>query len=97
LNAIRGYKQYVETWEPFMQGFSPWNIKINDDLKIHTGDRVSVATFTWKIWGMTTDGQSISGDLHATLVFENRNGKWQIVHEHISTPVRDTVTISTDK
>jgi ketosteroid isomerase-like protein len=97
LNAIRGYKQYVETWEPFMQGFSPWNIKINDDLKIHTGDRVSVATFTWKIWGMTTDGQSISGDLHATLVFENRNGKWQIVHEHISTPVRDTVTVSTDK
>jgi hypothetical protein len=51
-SIIRGYKQYVETWEPFMQGFSAWNIKINDDLKIHAGDRVSVATFTWKIWGM---------------------------------------------
>ncbi|BAY48216.1 hypothetical protein SAMD00079811_58370 [Scytonema sp. HK-05] len=38
------------------------------------------------------DSQTISGDLHATLVFENRSDKWQIVHEHISTPVRDTAS-----
>ncbi|MGL5807232.1 MAG: YybH family protein [Xenococcaceae cyanobacterium] len=97
-SILRGYQQYVKTWEPFMQGFSPWNIKINDDLRIHAGDRVSVATFTWKIWGRAKiDGESISGELHATVVFENRNGKWQIVHEHISTLVRDTVAESIQK
>lgn len=96
-SILRGYQHYVETWEPFMQGFSPWNIKLNDDLIIHAGDRVSVATFTWKIWGIAKgDSQTTAADLHATLVFENRNEKWQIVHEHISTPVRDTAS-STDK
>ncbi len=89
LSIIRGYQQYVETWEPFMKSFSPWNIQINDDLVIHAGSDVSVATFTWKVWGASkADGQEVTSDLHGTLVFENRSGKWQIVHEHISTPVR---------
>jgi ketosteroid isomerase-like protein len=90
-SIIRGYQQFAKTWEPFMQKFSPWNVKINNDLVIHAGDLVSVAAFTWSFLGkVKADGQPVSGNLHATLVFENRGGKWQIVHEHISTPVRDT-------
>jgi ketosteroid isomerase-like protein len=90
-SIIRGYQRFAKTWEPFMQAFSPWNVKINNDLVIHAGDRVSVATFTWAFSGkVKADGQPVSGNLHATLVFENRGGKWQIVHEHVSTPVRDT-------
>jgi ketosteroid isomerase-like protein len=89
-SIIRGYQQYAAVWEPFMQSFSPWNIKINDDLSIRTSDHIAVATFTWKIWGTAkADNQEITGNLHATLVFERIDEKWQIVHEHISTPVRD--------
>ncbi len=92
-SILRGYEQFANTWEPFMQAFSPWNVKINDDLVIRAGERVSVATFTWQFRGrVKADGKPISGNLHATLVFENRGGKWQIVHEHISTPVRDTAS-----
>jgi ketosteroid isomerase-like protein len=90
-SIIRGYQQYAAVWEPFMQAFSPWNIKINDDLNIRTSDLIAFATFTWKIWGTAkADNQQIIGDLHATLVFEKLDGKWKIVHEHISTPIRDT-------
>ena len=89
-SILRGYEQYAQVWQPFMQTYSPWNIKINDDLIIRADDKIAVATFTWKAWGtVKADGQKISTELHATLVFENRNGIWQIVHEHISTPVRD--------
>lgn len=92
-SIIRGYQQFANTWEPFMQAFSPWNVKINDDLVIRAGERISVATFTWQFRGrVKADGKPVSGSLHATLVFENRGGKWQIVHEHISTPVRDAAS-----
>lgn len=93
-SVIRGYQQYTAVWEPFMQSFSPWNIKINDDLRIQTSDRLAFATFTWKIWGTTkADQQKITGDLHATLVFEQFGETWKIIHEHISSPVRDTANI----
>ena len=93
-SVIRGYQQYAAIWEPFMQRFSPWNIKINDDLRIQTSDRLAFATFTWKIWGTTkADQQQITGDLHATLVFEQFGETWKIIHEHISSPVRDTANI----
>lgn len=92
-SIIRGYQQYASVWEPFMQSFSPWNIKINDDLNIHTSDRIAFATFTWKIWGTAkADRQQITGELHATLVFEKLDDTWKIVHEHISTPVRSTAS-----
>jgi ketosteroid isomerase-like protein len=92
-SIIRGYQQYAAVWEPFMQAFSSWNIKVNDDLNVHTSDRIAFATFTWKIWGTAkADQQQITGDLHATLVFEKLDGAWKIVHEHISTPVRDTAS-----
>jgi ketosteroid isomerase-like protein len=92
-SIIRGYPQYAAIWEPFMQAFSNWNIKINDDLTIHTSDRIAFATFTWKAWGIAkTDNLKIAIDLHATLVFEHLDGIWKIVHEHISTPVRDAGT-----
>jgi ketosteroid isomerase-like protein len=92
-SILRGYKQYVEVWQPFMQAYSSWNIKINNDIIIRAGDEIAVATFTWKAWGtVKADSQQISTELHATLVFENRNNTWQIVHEHISTPVRDNVS-----
>jgi len=92
-SIIRGYQQYTAVWEPFMRAFSSWNIKINDDLNIRTSDRIAFATFTWKIWGTAkADNQQITGELHATLIFEKLDGKWKIVHEHISTPVRDVNT-----
>ena len=78
-----------------MQAYSPWNVKMNDDLIIRAGDDVAVAIFTWKAWGtVKADGQQISAELHATLVFEHRNDTWQIVHEHISTPVRDNASVA---
>lgn len=97
-SIIRGYDQFVQVWEPFMQAFSPWHVQVNDDVVIRVSNEIAVATFTWKVWGtVKADGQQIAADLHATLVFEKRDGKWQIVHEHISTPVRDTTSAVKDQ
>ena len=46
-SILRGYKQFVQVWQPFMEAYSPWNVKINDDLVIRAGDEIAVATFTW--------------------------------------------------
>jgi ketosteroid isomerase-like protein len=61
---------------------------LNDDLAIHPhGDLVWV-TSTLKEEMTTKSGKVQMGSFRWTAVFENQDGKWMIVHEHVSAPLQ---------
>jgi ketosteroid isomerase-like protein len=62
--------------------------RLNDDLAIHPhGDLVWV-TATLKEEMTTKSGKVQMGNFRWTAIFENQDGMWKIVHEHVSAPLQ---------
>lgn len=82
------------SWDEYQKGvvnvladFKSAKLTVNDDAEIHTiGDHA---------WGYSTvkedavmkSGKREMGTFRWTFVFEKQNGKWLLVHEHISEPL----------
>jgi ketosteroid isomerase-like protein len=61
---------------------------VNDDLAIHPhGDLVWV-TATVAEQMTAKSGKVDMGNFRWTAVLENQDGKWIIVHEHVSAPIQ---------
>jgi ketosteroid isomerase-like protein len=60
---------------------------LNDDVAIHPHGDLVWATATLKDEMTSKAGKVEMGNLRWTVVFENQDGKWLIVHEHFSTPL----------
>lgn len=60
---------------------------VNNDAQIHrAGDNVVWATATISQNAQLKDGSRDTATLRWTVVFEKQNGRWLIVHEHVSRP-----------
>lgn len=60
---------------------------VNDDAQIHpAGSNVVWATATISQHALLNDGSQDNATLRWTVVFEKQNGRWLIVHEHVSRP-----------
>ncbi len=60
---------------------------VNDDTAIHNHGDLVWATATVADQMTTTAGKVEMGNFRWTVVFENVDGKWLIVHEHVSAPL----------
>ncbi len=60
---------------------------LNDDVAIHPHGDLVWATATLKDEMTSKAGKVEVGSLRWTVVFENQDGKWLIVHEHFSAPL----------
>ncbi len=45
-------------------------------------------TCLWHLEGTNSDGQAVELNLRVTRVYEKRQGRWMVVHEHFSEPQR---------
>ncbi len=88
--VIKGWRVYEPLWLPVMQAHSYWELTSYDDLRISASSDTAWTAFTFKSLVRHEDsGEPQEGEWHATLGWErNDQGAWQIVHEHISGPVR---------
>ena len=83
------------SWEEYKKGvvavlgdYSSAKFHVNDDAQFH---KVSNSAY----WGTSTvdfemtkkDGKVEKGTMRWTFVMEKQNGKWLIVHEHVSVPM----------
>ncbi len=83
------------SWEEYETGvkgelssYKSAKFTLNDDVAIHPhGDLVWV-TATLKEEMTTKAGKVEMGNFRWTAVLENEDGKWLIVHEHVSAPLR---------
>ena len=83
-----------ESWEEYEKGsktllsnYKSAKFTVNDDAAIHSHGDLVWATATIKEEMTSKAGKIDMGNMRWTVVFENQDGKWMIVHEHVSVPL----------
>ena len=61
---------------------------VDDDAEIHPAGQIVWGTATIKFDMMEKSGKDDRGDMRWTVVWQKQNGKWLIVHEHVSVPMQ---------
>ena len=82
------WDEYEKGVRGVLAGYKSARFTVNDDAAIHPQGDLVWATST--IAEQLTDkaGKVSMGNFRWTVVFENEDGKWLIVHEHVSAPLQ---------
>lgn len=82
------WDEYEKGVTGVLAGYKSAKFTVNDDAAIHPhGDLVWV-TATISDEMTSKAGKVEMGNMRWTAVFEDQNGKWLIVHEHVSVPLQ---------
>lgn len=82
------WDEYEKGVKGVLAGYKSAKFTVNDDAAIHPhGDLVWV-TATIADQMTSKAGKVEMGNMRWTAVFEDQNGKWLIVHEHVSAPLQ---------
>ena len=83
------------SWEEYEKGvkteladYKSAKFTLNDDVAIHPHGDLVWATATVKEEMTTKAGKVEMGNFRWTVVLENQDGKWMIVHDHTSEPIQ---------
>jgi ketosteroid isomerase-like protein len=88
---IQGYQSFKNLWEPTMQASTRAKTVIDDNIKVTTNGNMGLTTFTFRTeYTDRKTGKKYAEHAHSSMVWEKQDGKWVIIHEHISSPVRMT-------
>jgi ketosteroid isomerase-like protein len=83
-----GWQQYHDTFKNSVApGFTSLTITPNNDIKITRSGNLAVASLTFRLVAKAKDGSPLEFTGRHTVVFQNRGGKWLIIHEHVSKPL----------
>ncbi len=61
--------------------------KVNNDVSVHHQGNLAWATFTWGADLVSKQGMKSHVDGRWTMILEKRQGRWIIIHEHVSAPL----------
>lgn len=82
------WDQYEKGVKGVLAGYKSAKFTVNDDAEIHPAGDLVWATATVKNEMTNKSGKVEMGTFRWTVVFENEDGKWLIVHEHVSAPLQ---------
>ena len=82
------WDEYQKGVQSVLSGYKSAKFTLNDDAAIHPHGDLVWATATVKEEMTTKAGKVEMGNFRWTVIFENQDGKWMIVHEHVSAPVQ---------
>jgi ketosteroid isomerase-like protein len=82
------WDEYEKGAKGVLAGFSSAKFTVNDDAAVHPHGDLVWGTATIKEEMTTKDGKINMGSFRWTVVWENEDGKWLIVHEHVSAPLQ---------
>jgi len=71
----------------FLDGAKSLKFVPNNDLRTTRRGNVAWSTRTVHLSAEMKEGKPLELDCRHTIIWENRGGKWLIVHEHFSTPL----------
>lgn len=83
----KGASAYRKLWEgcfPYFQDSIGFEIR---DLSVTVGSDVAFSHSLNRMSGTTTNGEKIDNWMRATVCYRKIDGKWMVVHEHVSVPV----------
>jgi ketosteroid isomerase-like protein len=82
------FDEYAKGVQAIAAAYKSAKFTLNDDVAVHPhGDLVWV-TATVADEMTTKAGKVEMGNFRWTVIFENEDGKWLIVHEHVSEPIQ---------
>lgn len=81
------WDEYEKGVKGVLAGYKSAKFTVNDDAAIHTQGDLVWATATVSNEMTNKAGKVEMGNFRWTVVFENTDGKWLIVHEHVSAPL----------
>jgi len=82
------WDEYQSGAKALLAGFQSAKFTVNDDATFHNEGNVIWATATVKEEMTEKSGKVDMGVFRDTVVWTNENGKWLIVHEHVSAPIQ---------
>ena len=82
------WDEYQNGVKGVLAGYKTAKFTVNDDAAIHPHGDLVWATSTIKEEMTNKAGKVEMGNFRWTVVFENEDGKWLIVHEHVSAPLQ---------
>jgi ketosteroid isomerase-like protein len=82
------WDEYEKGVKNVLSAYKSAKFTVNDDADIHPHGDLVWASATIKDEMTAKSGKVEMGNLRWTVVFENQNGKWLIVHEHVSAPLQ---------
>ena len=82
--VIRSWDAYESRWQPFMQQFAYWSIQPEGEIEVTATENMAVSNFVWVGQARYQDGREITPKQYATLVWQNQNGNWVIIREHLT-------------
>ena len=84
----KGWAEYKEgVKKAFFDGVTSAKLTPNNDLRVSRNGNMVWTVVTFHLSAKPKAGGSMELDARHTAIWEKRNGKWVIVHEHISAPL----------
>ena len=82
-----GAAAYRKDWEGFLAAYPSTVQAITSDWKIETDGNLAYSHGFYRTNGPGKDGKPLDLTVRVTDVYKKINGKWLVVHEHVSWPV----------
>jgi ketosteroid isomerase-like protein len=82
------WEEYEKGSKALVANYKSAKFALNDDLAVHPHGDLAWVTSTVKSEMTTTAGKVEMSTFRWTAVFENQDGKWLTVHEHVSAPLQ---------
>jgi ketosteroid isomerase-like protein len=82
------WDEYSTGVKAVLSGYKSAKFTVNDDAAIHPHGDLVWATATISEEMTSKAGKVDMGNFRWTVIFENQDGKWLIVHEHVSAPLQ---------
>ena len=82
------WEEYQAGVKGVLAGYTKGKFVVNDDAAVHAHGDLVWGTATVKEELTTKAGKVEMGNFRWTVVWENEDGKWLIVHEHVSAPLQ---------
>jgi ketosteroid isomerase-like protein len=82
------WDEYQAGVKNVLAGYKSAKFTVNDDAAVHAHGDLVWGTATVRNEMTTKAGKVEMGNFRWTVVWENEDGKWLIVHEHVSAPLQ---------
>lgn len=82
------WDEYEQGVKAVVGGYKSAKFTVNDDASVHPHGDLVWGTATISEQMTTQAGKIEMGNFRWTVIWENEDGKWLIVHEHVSAPVQ---------
>lgn len=82
-----GWAAYARGVRREFAGYKSFATTLANDVRVHhVGDHFAWGTATWRADAVKRDGSTEVVYGRWTVLFEKRDGRWLIIHEHVSVP-----------